>query len=203
MWKDLFEEGFGHSLQVAAIEYQKLREPKVAKLKGGYSSDASLVFQFWLKDIWVYVLEHHLSQQETIQSVKDYTSKHAWLKVEYYLGLTPKNKQSFQGLKNHLSLPFQSCETVSSMIGDFLTSLKSPGRQRTHVPMSYRCWLEILWLRNQIFGGGESSIETLFHTQYERPLLQSGGQGTMFGFPWLWEFHSILGSLGNDVRQLR
>ena len=43
--KDLNEEGFGCSLQVAAMEIRKLREPKVAKLKGGYSSDASLVFQ--------------------------------------------------------------------------------------------------------------------------------------------------------------
>ena len=59
---DLYEEDFCHSLQAAASEFQKLREPKVAKLKGGYSSDASLVFQSWLKDIWVYVLECHLSQ---------------------------------------------------------------------------------------------------------------------------------------------
>ena len=44
-------------------------------LKGGYSSDASLVYQSWLKDIWVYTLEHHLSQQEAIQLVKDYTSE--------------------------------------------------------------------------------------------------------------------------------
>ena len=49
--KDLLQEGFGHSLQAAATEFKKLREPKVAKLKGGYSSDASLVFQLWLKDI--------------------------------------------------------------------------------------------------------------------------------------------------------
>ena len=49
--KDLFEEGFGHSLQVAATEFKRLRQPKVAKLKGGYSSDACLVFQLWLKDI--------------------------------------------------------------------------------------------------------------------------------------------------------
>ena len=56
--KDLYEEGFSHSLQVAATEFGKLRKPKVAKLKGGYSSDASLVFQLWLKDIQVYVLEH-------------------------------------------------------------------------------------------------------------------------------------------------
>ena len=43
--KDLYEEGFSWSLQVVATEFRKSREPKVAKLKGGYSSDASLVFQ--------------------------------------------------------------------------------------------------------------------------------------------------------------
>ena len=73
--RELFEEGFSHSLQAAATEFKKLQEPKVAKFKGGYSSDASLVFQLWLKDIRVYTLEHHLSQQEAIQLVKDYTSE--------------------------------------------------------------------------------------------------------------------------------
>ena len=58
----------------------------MAKLKGAHSSDASLVYQLWLKDIWVYILEHHLSQWEAIQLVKDYTLEHAWLEVEYYLG---------------------------------------------------------------------------------------------------------------------
>ena len=81
---DLFEEGFSCSLQVVATEFRKLREPKVTKFKGGYSPDASLVYQSWLKDIWVYILEHHLSQWEAIQLVKDYTSEHAQLKVECY-----------------------------------------------------------------------------------------------------------------------
>ena len=66
-----------------------------------------------------YILEHCLSQWEAIQLVKDYTSEHAWLEVEYYLGLIPKSEQSFQGLIDHLSLTFQSCETVSSLIADF------------------------------------------------------------------------------------
>ena len=76
-WRELFEEGFGQSLQAAATEFKKLQEPKVAKYKGGYSSDASLVYQLWQKDIQVYTLEHHLSQQEAIQLVKDYTSEQA------------------------------------------------------------------------------------------------------------------------------
>ena len=91
----------------------------MAKFKGGYSSDASLVFQSWLKDIWVYTIEHCLSQREAIQLVKDYTSEQARSEVEYYLGLTPKEEQSFQGVIDHLSLAFQSCKTVSSLITDF------------------------------------------------------------------------------------
>ena len=117
--KDLFEEGFSHSLQAVATELKKLCEPKVAKFKGGYSSNASLGYELWLKDIQVYTIEHHLSQQEAIQVVKDYTSEQARSEVEYYLGLTPKEEQSFQGLIDHLSLAFQSCEMVSSLIADF------------------------------------------------------------------------------------
>ena len=73
--RDFYEEGFSHSLQAAATEFKKIWEPKVAKFMGGYSSDASLVYQSWLKDIQVYTLEHHLSLWEAIQLVKDYTSE--------------------------------------------------------------------------------------------------------------------------------
>ena len=79
-----------------ATKFKKLQEPKLAKFNGGYSSNASLVFQLWLKDIWVYTLECHLSQWEAIQLVKDYTSEQTRSEVEYYLGLTPKDEQSFQ-----------------------------------------------------------------------------------------------------------
>ena len=75
--RDLYEAGFSSSLQAAATEFKKLHEPKVANFKGGYSSDVSLVYQSWLKDIWVYTLECCLSQQEAIQLVKDYTSEQA------------------------------------------------------------------------------------------------------------------------------
>ena len=117
--RNLYKEGFSHSLQAAATKFKKLCEPKVAKFKGGYSSNASLAYQSWLKDIWVYTIEHCLSQWEAILLVKDYTSEQARSEVEYYLGLTPKEEQSFQGLIDHLSLAFQSCEMVSSLIADF------------------------------------------------------------------------------------
>ena len=51
--------------------------------------------------------------------MKDYTSEQAHSEIEYYLGLTPKGEQSFQGLIDHLTLMFQSYEMVSSLIADF------------------------------------------------------------------------------------
>ena len=43
--RDLYEEGFSHSLQAAATELKILCELKVAKFKGGYSSNVSVVYQ--------------------------------------------------------------------------------------------------------------------------------------------------------------
>ena len=140
----LYKECFSWSFEVAAMEFCKLREPKVAKLKGGYSFNASLVYQSWLKDIQVYVLEHCLAQWEAIQLGKDYTSECAQLEVEYYLGLTPKSKQSFQGLLDHLSLAFQSCKTVSSLIADFYNWSQKPVRLRICLQMSCKYWFEKL-----------------------------------------------------------
>ena len=93
----------------------------------------------------MYVLEHHLSQWEAIQLVQDYTSEeHAQLEVEYYLGLTAESEQSFQVLIDHLSLTFQSCEMVSSLIGDFYNQSQMPGRLMMCLPISYKYWCEKL-----------------------------------------------------------
>ena len=46
-----------HSLQLMAEEFRKIRKPKIQKLKGGYSANAMLVFNSWLKDIEMCVKE--------------------------------------------------------------------------------------------------------------------------------------------------
>ena len=56
--EDLFQEGFGYSIQTAATEFKMLRELKVAKLKGDYSSNAKLVLQAWLKDMLCKALQY-------------------------------------------------------------------------------------------------------------------------------------------------
>ena len=51
--------------------------------------------------------------------MKDLTSDHARLAVEYNLGMYPEEEQSFQGLIDHLTATFQSSETEIFLIGDF------------------------------------------------------------------------------------
>ena len=45
----------GHEMQMAVQDFCKMHEPKINNLKGGYSATAHLIFQSWLKDIWVHV----------------------------------------------------------------------------------------------------------------------------------------------------
>ena len=79
-----------------------MQEPKISKLKGGYSSSAGPVFQSWLKDICVHVEHGQLMQREAIQLEKDITAEHAWDEVEFYMGMVAKEDQSFKGLIDHL-----------------------------------------------------------------------------------------------------
>ena len=60
-------------LHAAAPEFKKMWEPKISKLKGGYTSSAGLVFESWLKDLCVHVQDRWLTKREAIQLVKDFT----------------------------------------------------------------------------------------------------------------------------------
>ena len=108
-----------YSMQMASHEFRKLCEPKINKLKGGYSATANLIFQSWLKDIRVHVEERNLSQRQAIQLVKNFTAEHARDEVEFYMGMVPDDQQTFEGLVQHLENAFQSGETISDLISDF------------------------------------------------------------------------------------
>ena len=109
----------GYCMKVAAQEFWKLHEPKINKLKGGYSATANLIFQSWLKDINVHVQDRSLTEREAIQLVKDFTAERAHDEVEFYRGMIVDEQQSFDGLVNYLKNAFQSGETVSELISDF------------------------------------------------------------------------------------
>ena len=100
----------GYDMQMAACKFCKLHEPKVNKLKGGYSATANLIFQSWLKDIRVHVEDRNLTQREAMQLIKDFTAEHAHDKVEFYMGMVADEQQTFEGLIQHLQKMLSSLE---------------------------------------------------------------------------------------------
>ena len=108
-----------HDMQMAVHKFCKLCEPKINKLKGGYSATANLIFQSWLKDIRVHVEDRNLTEREAMQLVKDFTAEGARNEVEFYMGMVADEKQTFEGLVQHLKNAFQSGETTSELISDF------------------------------------------------------------------------------------
>ena len=93
-------------------------EPKINKLKGGYSATANLIFQSWLKDIRVHVEDHNLSEREAMQLIKDFTAECACDEVEIYMGMAAEDQQTFEGCMQHLKNAFQSGKTISELISD-------------------------------------------------------------------------------------
>ena len=109
----------GYEMKVAVQEFCKWCEPKINKLKGGYSATANLIFQSWLKDINVHVEDQTLTEREAIQLVKDFTAERTHDEVEFYIGMIIDDQQTFDGLVNHLKNAFQLGETVSELISNF------------------------------------------------------------------------------------
>ena len=72
-----------NTMSAVASEFKKMREPKLAKLKGGITSSASLFFNSWAKDVRAVILERAMSNAEALQLVKDYTEGKARQQVEF------------------------------------------------------------------------------------------------------------------------
>ena len=108
-----------YEIQVAMQEFYKMCKPKTNKLKGGYSVTANLIFQSWLKDIWVHVEDCTLTQREAMQLIKDFTAEDAHKEVEFYMGMVMEDQPTFEGLVQHIKNAFQSGKTISELIGDF------------------------------------------------------------------------------------
>ena len=63
----------GNTMTAVASEFKKMREPKLAKLKGGTTANASLFFTSWVKDARAVIVERSMNNYESLQLVKDYT----------------------------------------------------------------------------------------------------------------------------------
>ena len=116
----------GNTMSAVASEFKKMREPKLAKLKGGVTSGASLFFNSWVKDVRSVIQERAMSNTESLQLVKDYTEGKACQQVEFYIVST--QNPSFEGLIENLKTSFQSGEDEAMVKGEFY-SRKQYGKE--------------------------------------------------------------------------
>ena len=116
----------GNTMSAVASEFKKMREPKLAKLKGGVTSGASLFFNSWVKDVRSVIQERSMSNTESLQLVKDYTEGKARQQVEFYIVST--QNPSFEGLIENLKTSFQSGEDEATVKGEFY-SRKQYGKE--------------------------------------------------------------------------
>ena len=70
------------------------------------------------------VWDHNLTEPETVQLVKDYTTQHAHGTVKIYLDMN--DQWSYSKLNEHLRMSFESGETFHSLLSDFYAKCLKP-----------------------------------------------------------------------------
>ena len=108
---------FNSTLHVMASEFKKLKEPKLAKLKGGYSSEANLFFQGWAKDVQAVVADHQLTNSEAIQLVKEYSEGSAHKQVDSFLDFN--EHPTFEKLMKELAAVYSPPDDDASLMSEF------------------------------------------------------------------------------------
>ena len=95
-----------------------MREPKITKLRGGYSADAELMFRSWRADILANIQDRELDNKAAIQLIKEQTLDNARHEVEFQLDLCGGNI-TFQNLLRHLSITFQGGDDEANLLAEF------------------------------------------------------------------------------------
>ena len=94
-----------------------MREPKITKLRGGYSADTELVFPSWWVDILANIQDRELDNKAAIQLIKEQTDN-ARHKVEFQLDLCG-GVITYQNLLRHLSIAFQGGNVEANLLAEF------------------------------------------------------------------------------------
>ena len=68
-------------------EVHRMHEPKIMKLRGGYSANAELMFRSWKSDILVNINNRKLDNKSAIQLIKEQTLDNVHCEVEFQLDL--------------------------------------------------------------------------------------------------------------------
>ena len=109
----------------ASKEFRHMWELKITQLKGGYSSDAELVFRTWQADVLVHIRDRELDNQAAIQLIKDQTQDSACCKVKFELDLCGSNIP-YQELLEHLSVAFQGDDDKANLLAEFYSCAQKP-----------------------------------------------------------------------------
>ena len=98
----------------ALKEFRQMQEPKITKLRGGYSADAELVFRSWWADILTNIQDRELDNKAAIQLIKEQTLDNARCKVKFQLDLCGRDI-TYQKLLRHLSITFQGGDNEANL----------------------------------------------------------------------------------------
>ena len=102
----------------ASKEFQHMREPKLTKLHGGYSTDTELVFRSWQADILANIQDRRLNNKAAIQLIKEQTLDNTRHEVEFQLDLCG-GVISYQNFLKHLSIAFQGSNDEANLLAEF------------------------------------------------------------------------------------
>ena len=90
----------------ASKEFRQMWEPKITKLRGGYSADAELMFRSWKSDILANISDRELDNNAAIQLIKEQTLDNAHPEVKFQLDLCGGDI-TYQDLLQHLGITFK------------------------------------------------------------------------------------------------
>ena len=102
----------------ASKEFRQMREPKIVKFKGGYSSNAELTFRSWKSDILANISDRELDNKAAIQLIKEQTLDSARREVEFQLDLCGGNI-TYQDLLQHLGIAFEGGDDEANILAEF------------------------------------------------------------------------------------
>ena len=102
----------------ASKEFRQMREPKITKLKGGYSADVELMFRSWRSDILANIADRELNNKAAIQLIKEQTLDNAHHEVEFQLDLCG-GQITYQDLLLHLGVTFQGGDDEANVLAEF------------------------------------------------------------------------------------
>ena len=102
----------------ASKEFRRMHEPKITKLRGGYSADAELMFRSWKSDILANISDRELDNKAAIQLIKEQMLDNARREVEFQLDLCG-GSITYQDLLQHLGITFQGGNDEANVLAEF------------------------------------------------------------------------------------